>query len=155
MTKVKFDFKPSDFIKGVRIKRGKKEELLNEIADFVETEVLKDIGDQRSPVNGRKFKQLSKDYAKIKKKSGAPPIPNLELEGDMLDSLQVLKTTTGLRLTVADSEQGKADGHNNFSGKSRIPERKFIPNASEGETFRPKIRKGIESIIKDYEADDA
>lgn len=42
-------------------------------------------------------------------------------------------------------EQGKADGHNNFSGKSKLPTRRFIP--SEKENFKRFINKGIDQII--------
>lgn len=121
--------------------------ILSDVADYVLESTLSDVGGQKSPVTGRAFPKLSKDYLSQKKKEGGTGIANLELHGDMLDSLFVKKSGDQLRMSVSASQQAKADGHNNFSGESLIPQRKFIPNADEGETFRPEIRKGIRSII--------
>jgi hypothetical protein len=148
--KVKFDFKPSDFLEGIRIKSKDKKRILEDIGDIVLTEVTSMVGSGISPVTGRKFKKLSKEYIEKKKEEGGTILggggSNLELTGDMLQSLFVEVKDNKITLTVSDSEQGKADGHNNFSGKSSLPERKFIPNEKNGETFIPKIRKAI----KDY-----
>lgn len=146
--KVKFDFIP-EALKGKRISESERKEILNEVADFVVESILKDVGSTKSPVTGRKFKKLSEDYKKLKKEAGSGTSPNLELDGDMLDSLTAKVVGNKIRVTVGDAEQGKADGHNNFSGKSKLPRRPFIPDEQKDETFRPKLRKEIDDLVED------
>lgn len=147
--KVKFDFKPSDYVDGVRFKsESQKKSVMADISDFVVESILKFVGKSKSPVTGSVFKGLSKDYAKKKVAEGGVAKANLELHGNLLDSVKVIKKSDNvLRLTVDDSEMGKADGHNNFSGESKLPRRPFIPNADRGEDFAKPIRDGIEKII--------
>ena len=45
-------------------------------------------------------------------------------------------------------EQGKADGHNNFSGESKLPTRQFIPK--DNQSFRPDIKSEIQAIAEDF-----
>jgi len=149
--KVKFDFKPSDYIQGIRFKSARdKNRALADVSDFVLTKVLEDVGGSKSPVTGTKFKRLDREYASKKRKEVGHSRPNLEFDGDMLDSLRIVRrSSTGLRLEVSSSEQNaKADGHNNHSGKSKLPARKFIPNSKAGEDFRPGIQKGIKAILR-------
>lgn len=106
------------------------------------------MGESKSPLDGSRFAALSKDYRKFKQGEGAPGVPNLELTGDMLSSLSYVEKGEGqIEIGIFGGEAGKADGHNNFSGKSNLPERRFIPG--EGETFKPSIEKEIEAIIAD------
>jgi len=142
---VKFDFDPFE---GFELTKGQKSDLTEDISAFVKESVLDAVGSGRTPVAGGAFKKnLSPVYAK---KTGKK-ISNLELTGDLLDSLEV-KVVKGhkMRLTVSESEQDQADGHNNFSGKSNLPERQFIPNADRGQDFKKDIKKGIKEIIEDY-----
>lgn len=152
-TKVEYKFDPFELvgIKKSEIPKDKRDELLDEIADFVLESVLSDVGSARSPVNGSKFPGLSSEYKANKIRKGARPIANLELEGDLLDSLKVRKNHKEelLTLTVDPSQMPKADGHNNFSGDSMLPERKFIPNKDKDESFRPGIVNEIKRIILD------
>ena len=124
-------------------------EALSDIQDFVLESVLSDVAALKSPVTGRNFKALqSKEYIAHKKSKGLSPVPNLELDGSMLSSLKVVKKGKNrLVLTVDDEEADKADGHNNHSGESKIPERKFIPHEDSGESFRPAIRNGIKDLV--------
>ena len=149
---VAYEFDPFD-IAGVdpdTLTASQRKAVLDEVTDFILESVLLDVAESRSPVTGRAFKGLNKDYRAIKEDEGGTPVPNLELTGDLMDSLEVVKGKRGkLVLTVSDDQQGKADGHNNHSGDSKLPRRPFIPDAARGETFRPKIREGIEAIIED------
>ena len=110
--------------------------------------MLLDLGDGKSPVAGRgSFKKLNKEYAGEQKDGNTTA--NMELEGDMLDAL-LSKNRKGDKIEIGifkAKEQGKADGHNNFSGKSTLPTRRFIPN--EKERFKKRIRTGIKTIIND------
>lgn len=145
---IKYDFNPFE-IAGIQVRGSKRKQILNRVANLVEELVLSDIGDTKSPVTGRQFKGLSKKYKKRKDEEGATPIANLELEGDMLDSLTVVRREGSLRLSVGAGQQAKADGHNNFTGKSKLPERKFIPDAKKGEKLRPGIRDEIKRLVKE------
>lgn len=121
---------------------------LADVRDYVLEAVLSDTADLRSAVTGRPFKGLNPDYAKFKKKSGHKPVPNLEFSSDMLNSLSVIPAASGkLKLQVSPDQADKADGHNNHSGESKLPARKFIPNADDDETFRPAIRSAIKDIV--------
>ena len=93
------------------------------------------------------------DYALLVPCLNSSPVANLELSGDMLDSLEFRVKGTKIEVGIWGSEADKADGHNNFSGDSKLPERKFIPNGSNGETFRPDIRQEVDSILEGYVKD--
>jgi len=122
---------------------------VEDIKNFVLDSVLDSVGEARSPVSGYgKFKGLNKDYKKIKGKQSSSVIANLELTGDMLDALEVVEVKDRLRIRIKGSESGKADGHNNHSGKSRLPTRRFIPGS--GETFKRDIISGIKEIVGEY-----
>lgn len=153
MTKVKYDFNPfgSEYA-DTTVKGSKRQEIIDELKDYIKTRMLDDIGSGLSPVSGKKWKGLTAEYKKKKLKEAGNTSANLELFGDMLDSIEISEIKGGgLRVTVSDDQQAKADGHNNFSGKSPFAKsgrlRKFIPNESNGEKFRPNIRDGIIEIV--------
>ena len=144
--KVEYWFDPFE---GVEIS-GKidKKAALEEIADFLKTVILSDVSDGVSPVSGAKFPKLNKKYADTQKDGDRNP--NLELSGDMLSSLIVRSSKGGILVTVPESEQEKADGHNNFSGKSNLPLRQFIPKKDESyEKYSSDIRSIIEDFIEE------
>lgn len=147
---VKFDFDPFQ-IAGVS-KRSIPDDLfddiLDEVSNYVKEQVLSKVGDGESPVGGRgTFEKLDKDYAK--KEHGGNRTAKLELDGDLLDSVQIIRSGSKLRLTVGDDQQPKADGHNNFTGQSKLPTRRFIPFERDGESFDDEILKEIKSIVRD------
>jgi hypothetical protein len=146
----KYEFDPFEIAGVSRPKGETKERILEKVSDYVLEEVLSFVGDGVSPVAGQgKFKALSNEYKKKKKADGSSPVPNLELEGDLLDALTVKKNKKGnLELFVDDpDQQGKVDGHNDFTGRSPLPRRAFIPSDDEG--FKAKIEKTIKSIVLD------
>lgn len=149
-TRVEYEFDPFDIVGMDRalVDPDRLDEVMHEIQNFVKESVLLDVAEQLSPVNGRNFPQLSPEYKHHKEDEGGTPVPNLELTGQLMSSVVVDMSGDKLLLTVGDDQQGKADGHNNFSGDSKLPLRRFIPNANDGETFRPKIRDGIREIIQ-------
>jgi hypothetical protein len=127
-----------------------KKELLEEIGDYVKTAMLDLIGDGRSPVNGRQWKKLSKDYAKTKGSKEA----NMDLNGDMLDALDYKVFKGELYVGWFDDEQAaKAYGHTTgMKGHPWLdgvaPVRKLIPN--EKENFTSEINSGIEMVVKEF-----
>lgn len=153
--KIEYKFDPFE-LAGIDIEdipRAKRSEVLETVSNYVLESVLSDVGGKRSPVTGESFKPLSPAYKVLKKKKGGTPVPNLEMDGDMLNALKVKKGSSEISLYIPSGKQAlKADNHNKFSPESKntpVPARKFIPNASEDETFRPAIIKGIKGILKD------
>lgn len=122
-----------------------------EVGQFVVDEILRSVSNASSPVSGGRYKKtLSKEYADEMK--GGNRTANLELEGDMLDSLEFKNTRSGIEVGIfKSSEVGKADGHNNFSGQSKLPTRQFIPK--EKEKFKRNIEAGIKQIVNDAKAE--
>lgn len=137
-----------DPFENLGLKGEAKEDALQEAADLLLESILSDVADGKSPVTGRKFKQLNKDYAE--KEHGGDRNARLELSGGLLSGLIVRPSDGGILVTVAEDEQEKADGHNNHSGDSLLPERRFIPKADDNQFFRPEIRKSIIEIGKDF-----
>lgn len=129
-----------------------KSQVKRDVGEYLIEQILVSVGNSKSPLTNERYKALSKDYKAKKEADGAPGIPNLDLYGDMLGALEYRETSNGIELGVFGEEAPKADGHNNFSGKSRIPERRFLPG--EGESFRPGITKEVEGIIAEGQAGD-
>lgn len=125
-------------------------EVKEAVGQFIIDSIIDTVGSGTSPVSGeRSFKKLTKKYAD--KEKGGDTTPNLYLLGDMLGSLDFKITKDGVKIGVDESQWGKADGHNNFSGESQLPKRRFIPD--EGQTFKSDIMNGVDDIIEQYRAD--
>lgn len=148
---VSFEFDPFEMV-GIdkeKLPDSVVREAMADIKDYVLEQILLDVADTRSPVTGRPFKGLNKDYAKQKAKEGGTPIANLLLTGDMLDAVRIKSAGSDkLLLYVSADQSDKADGHNDHSGESKLPTRRFIPLESDGDSFRPEIRAGIKDIIE-------
>lgn len=135
------------------IKAAKKE-----VGDYLIEEILRNVGDGKSPVRGENWTKLSKDYADEFK--GGNRTPTMQLYGDLLDSLK--STGDGLaqnKLKVghfSDSGQApKADGHNQHSFEAKLwaaskefPKRRYIPEADQN--FNVKIMAGVKDILDGY-----
>jgi hypothetical protein len=134
-------------LENLKIPKTKLSSLKTDIGDYIKEQVLLKVADAESPVTGRSFKALSKDYKALKDKEGFTPKPNLEKEGDLLNALDVTPTAEGFEIGIYGAEAPKADGHNNFSGDSSLPERRFIPK--EGQNFDSSIQRGVEAMIAD------
>lgn len=149
---VSFDFDPFELTGRPRPKKRVRD-ALNEIADYVEKQVIESCGDGRSPVAGGQWKRsLSKEYKKRKVAKGGNGYADMVLEGDMLLATGVVRSGDGLKLRVKGAKQAaKADGHNNLSGDSKLPPREFIPKPDG--TFRKDILAGIKDIIDKYQDD--
>lgn len=115
------------------------------------TQIIESCADQKSPIDGSQFQKLSKEYAALKKAETGSSKVNLDLTGDMLGSLDFVASGNTLEIGVYGSEAPKADGHNNFSGKSQLPQRKFLPE--KGESFDSSITEMVNNIVQEYRAD--
>jgi len=124
-----------------------KSEVKTQVGNFIIEEILLRVAEGKSPLKGTPtWKRLGKNFAN--KFKGGNRTPDLELEGDLLDAL-ISKNRRGDEIEVGifkASQTGKADGHNNHSGDSNLPLRRFIPD--EDEQFYQKITKGIEEIVE-------
>lgn len=145
-SKLGFRFDPFELAGKEKPKSGIRA-LEAEICQYVLDQVLNHVGDGKSPVAGGAWKKsLSPEYKKRKAEVSSALFANMELTGDMLDSLECVRTRDGIELRVVGAKNAaKADGHNNHSGKSRLPPREFIPK--EGGSFKRNIISGIRSII--------
>lgn len=144
-----FEFDPWELLGEERPKKGIREAKAK-IAAAVLEHVYGYIGNGSSPVKNGKWKtSLSKDYKKEKRARGGSGIADMDLTGDMLSTLQIVNSGSGLKLRIKGKEASKADGHNNHSGKSRLPLRQFIP--TEDGSFKRKIMDEIKAIIEEYE----
>jgi hypothetical protein len=111
------------------------------------------IAEGASPVKGVKsFKKLSKKYADLEKMGDR--LPNLDLEGDMLQSLTFKIVRGGLEVGIFDKEEAiKSFGHNTgFEGHPYLdgvgPKRQFIPD--EDQSLKSDIEKGVLEIIDEF-----
>lgn len=154
-TKVEFVFDPFE-LTGLKVPKESRAEALEQAREVLRDEIISSMDAATSPVSGYgKFPGLSSEYKKKKVKLGGSPTANLELDGDLKDSIKVTKSSGGrLKVTVSSSQQGKADGHCNFSGKSNLPLRRFIPNEDDGETFKKSIIAEIASAIEPFAEDE-
>lgn len=130
-----------------RVPKSERERVKADVSEFLIERILLDVAGQKSPVSGRRFKGLSKEYAEHKKEETGSTDANLDLTGAMLGALDVRITDKGIEIGVFGENAGKADGHNNFSGDSNLPRRQFLPDVGEG--FRSEIASGVDKIIQD------
>lgn len=122
------------------------DDVKEEIGDYLIEQIMASTAEQTSPVAGYgKFAALSKKYKAKKEESGRPGVPNLDYDGDMQSALDYELTDEGIEIGVYGKEAPKADGHNNFSGDSELPLRRFLPGL--GESFRKDINAEVEAII--------
>ena len=133
------------------LNKAQKKEVLDQIGELLVEQILEAVGDQKSPVTGNAFRPLSIEYARRKKEEVGNTKANLDLFGDMLQSVDYRVRDDKIEIGVFGSEAPKADGHNNLSGESKIPTRRFIP--AEGQTFTPEIKTLITETVEAYKAD--
>lgn len=152
MATIKAVVKQFDPFKNVKVPEGRKRKrALNLIKEFVLESALDKIGSGKSPVKGGPWKRkLTKGYKAIKSDVSGVTFANLELEGDLLDALDVKEKGDKLEYGVRGSEAGKADGNNRgtYGKKASSPgkARRFVP--LKNETFDDTIWKGIDKIAR-------
>lgn len=114
-------------------------------------EILSSCADSKSAVDGSNFQKLSKQYGRLKLDEVGTKNPNLDFSGDMLSALDFNVKGDKIELGVFGSEAPKADGHNNLSGDSKLPTRRFLPDAGEG--FSDEIQTLLKETIAAFKAD--
>ena len=119
-----------------------------DVGEYLVEQTLLSLGESKTPVSGAGFKKtLSKEYKKEKVAAGRSGVADLEFEGDLKDSFTFKSTDSGIKIGHFGKEAPKADGHNNFSGKSELPERRYLPK--EGESYKRNIQSEIDKIVQD------
>lgn len=135
-----------------KVPKEERTEVKQQVGEFIVNETLRAVAEGKSPVSGESFKRLSKKYADEEKLGDRTP--NLELEGDMLSSLKFEKRKgDAIEVGIFSSrEVPKADGHNNFSGDSSLPRRRFIPK--DDQEYKRDIKSGIKRIVRQFEREE-
>ena len=149
--RVAFEFNPFTRT-GIRVPSDKREEALEEVSEFVRESVLDFVGNGRSPVaKGAWRRGLTKEYKKVKSGVSSALFANLELSGDLLDSVDSRVDGNKVITGVENGQAGKADGNNRgtYGGKGSPKfAREFIPKR--GQTFKRSIMAGVRDILKSF-----
>jgi hypothetical protein len=138
------------------VPKSEKESIKEDIAEYILNSILDSVADAKSPVSGEGWKKtLSKDYKQKKAEISGNTTANMELFGDMLDSLTYRISGNRIEVGFFDKEQAKkADGHghNQIFGENKyLPRRRIIPD--EDQTFKKDIISNVERIIADASED--
>lgn len=133
--------------------KAQKKELLDQVGELLVDQTLQSLADQRSPLSGYgKFKKLSDHYAEFKKEVTGSTDANLDLHGDMIRDLDFrILNENQIQIAVYGDSAAKADGHNNISGDSSLPLRRFLPD--EGESYNNTIKALVKELVTSYRAD--
>lgn len=137
-----------DLFDDVSVPKSAREQVAQAVGEFLIEQTQIKLAQGESPIEGYgKFKRLSKEYAAHKVDEGGSSIPDLESSGEMRDQLTFKTTAKGIEIGVIGPSAPKADGHNNLSGASDLPLRRFIPDV--GETYKGEISRQVKEIITD------
>ena len=138
-----------DIFEGKDLPLKIKKKVAKDVGQYLIEQTLMDVNSSKSPVDGYgSFDPLTSKEYKLKKKGEVGNTrADLQLSGETLDALDFKVTEDGLTIGVFGDRAPIADGHNNLSGKSELPVRRFIPG--EGESYRPAIQQEFDRIISD------
>ena len=137
-----------DLFDGITLPTRVKRKVAREVGELLIDETLVAVGNSKSPLSGHSFDKLTQKYKKFKQSKNRRGVPNLELSGDMLDAFKAKVTKTGLlEMGVFGKDAPKADGHNNLSGKSSLPLRRFLPGKED--SYKRPVISQIDNLIAD------
>lgn len=129
-------------------------EIKKEVGQYLVEQVLLNVSKAKTPVEGEGWPALSPKYKERKVQLGGVPKANMELNGDLLDSLSTQETDKGIEIGFFDDQAWKADGHLKFSGeKNKTPKRRFLPG--KGQHFYSDIENEVSKIIADKIAENS
>lgn len=135
-----------DIFSDVSLPRKEKVRIAREAKDIIKDEILKSVGNAKSPLAGGSWPALSPGYKAYKRSKNLPGKANMEFSGDMLDSFDGEVSKSGkITMGFFGDQAEKAEGHNNFTGESTLPTRRSIPG--EGDKFKRGIEKKIEQLV--------
>jgi phage gpG-like protein len=138
-----------DIFDSTTLSRDDRSDVAEEVGKYLVEEINASLASSKSPIEGESFPRLSADYKKRKVADGFSGVPDLERSGAMKDALDYKVTSRGVQIGFfSDKENAsKADGHNNFSGNSLIPQRRFLPDI--GQSFKSRMEKDIKDIVSE------
>jgi len=137
-----------DLFEGRKLSKSVKEDISAQVGQYLVEQTSISISEKKSPIKGEAWKKaLSPEYAKLKLREVGNKESNLEFTGTMLDELTFEPTKEGVKIGVIGDRAPAADGHNNLSGKSSLPQRRFLP--AEGQEYKGPIMKEVERIVAD------
>jgi hypothetical protein len=127
------------------VDKSDREEILNEIGDFLVNEIVSYTESGVSAVDGwGKFQKLNKEYAKSQK--AGDTTANLDLNGDMLGSLTYEIVGGKLKVGIFDELQAKKAYNHNVG--DTLPKRPFIPSPKQD--FDPDIMSGVDDLLQNF-----
>lgn len=142
-----------DLFEGRKLKKSTKKRIQEEVGQYLVEQTLVSMNEKKSPVQGApNFQALSGKYRQRKKEEVGSTEANLEFEGVMKDELNFEATENGIAIGVYGDRAPAADGHNNLSGKSKLPLRQFLPD--EGQNYKRNITKEVDRIVADIVAEE-
>ena len=123
-----------------------------EVGDYLINETIRYMERGISPVAGEApWEKLDKEYAK--EEHAGNRTPTLNATGRLREALQFRSNDDGIEIGIFHkSQQPKADGHNNFSGQSQLPRRRFVPSSRQN--YRSEIMANVGRILNAYRATD-
>jgi len=138
-----------DLFDGLDVPVKIKKAAAREIGELLVDAVLIQVGNQKSPLKGLPWPKLSKKYKAFKLSKNLPGKANIEFSGKTLDAYKFkVKPSGNIELGVFGKKTAPiADGHNNISGDSKLPLRRWIP--AEGDEFKPDIAEQAEKIVRE------
>lgn len=150
--KISYKLDLEDFFESNNIKPSKRKELSELAGATLLGEVLAYLDRGITPVSkGQYKKSLSPEYKKVKKKKGGSGIADMQLSDDMLNSIQINPSTSGVEIKIADTLQ-KKKAYNHNKGDT-LPQRQWLPDDELDETFKATIIKRVKDTIKDASED--
>ena len=133
------------------LKPSRRKTAADAVGVYILSEIKSYLDKGNSPVKGEgAFKKLTKDYKKYKQKLGKGGDPNLQLFGDIVNSIQVNATKRSVELKIANSLQKKKAYNHNVG--DTLPKRQFIPE--EDNQFKRNITSGIKKVIEEFKDGD-
>lgn len=143
-----------DLFEGRRLSAAAKEQVREQVGQYLVEQTLADIASAKSPVAGEgSFPALKKGpYREKKLEELGTAKADQQFSGETLDEFDFKSTSNGIKIGVFGDRAPVFDGHNNLSGKSSLPRRRSLPD--EGQKYRPEIEKEINRIIADVARED-
>lgn len=138
----------------IEVPKSARREAREAVASYLQEEILNYIGEGRSPVAGGVWRRkLTPEYLKKKEQESGAGFANLELSGELLDSLTVTVRGSKVVLDVGSDQYGKAEGHitgQYGDGKMKADyRRQFLPQGDE--EFKKSIQDNIKRILREFE----
>jgi hypothetical protein len=153
MPQIKYKFNPFKET-GVDVPKDRREEAAQAVAEYVLEQIHSYSADGKTSVAGGLWKRkLSKGYLKEKEHESSANFANLELTGELMDSLEADANSRGdVTVSVPSDQAGKAEGNLIGSyGREEDPKkaRQFMPY-KDGQRFRREILSGIKDILQEF-----